>query len=65
MDPDGGSTNLALYLDGVLEQCVSSIAFEKAPQIPIAGATTDSTPARRFQVDLPFFSGAIAPSGLF
>ena len=42
VDSEGGNSHLADSVDEVPEQCELRRAFEKAPRVPIAGASTAS-----------------------
>ena len=54
LDSDGGMSHLVNRADGVLESCDMCRAFDKAPHVPIAGASAVSTFNEKVQGDLPF-----------
>ena len=54
VDSDGGMSQLVTHVDEVLGKCDARRAFDKAPHVPIAGASTVSTFIEKVQVDLLF-----------
>ena len=52
--------NLVNYADGPLEHCDVSRAIDTAPNIPIAGASKESTFKEKSQVALLFLGDSIA-----
>ena len=61
-DPDRGAMGLGNYVDEASGRCAICRAFEKVPQIPIAGTATASDRPERVQVDLLSLDGATALS---
>ena len=59
VDSDGGISQLANHVDRVLETPAVCRAFDKAPQIQIAGTTTLSAFNEKVQVDLLFLGDLI------
>ena len=55
-----GSRWLIAHLDGVLGNCEVCRAFDKAPHLPVAGASSVSCFNERAQVDLLFLDDIIA-----
>ena len=60
VDSENGNSHLVNFADEVLEHCDVCDALDKAPHVPIAGASTASVFNEKVQVDLPFSGGPIA-----
>ena len=59
--------HLLTYVDEVLVQCVVCRPYDKAPRVPVAGASTVSTLNEELHVGLPFVNDitAFARDGRF
>ena len=54
VDSESGNPHVASYSDAVLERCGTCRAFDKAPRVPIVGASTASAFSEKVQVGLLF-----------
>ena len=61
VDSANGTSHLVPRVDEVLENCDVCRAFDKAPHVPIAGATTASAFNEKAQAGLPFLGDGRFP----